>query len=205
MRQFHAGFRVRTEFLRNWSIPASEDGESPEVCVKLRIVLRGAVMNQWACRMIGTRRFNRRRCLRHPVREVCRQKVTEDLESRCLLSAVTIQLLADHDTTIDNVLPSDISNGHGQFIVAGGATGVVATRRGLIAFNLTSAGIPVRSTILDAVLSRNADGTCSRGWYREITRFVRCRRPAGFRCRLHPYRCSRLCPLCRPGMDLSRL
>ncbi len=79
----------------------------------------------------------------------------EILEQRSLLSAVTVHLRADHDTTIYNVLPSDVSNGYGQFIVTGGATGAAAARRGLISFDVASAGIPVGSTILDAVLSMN--------------------------------------------------
>ena len=79
----------------------------------------------------------------------------EVFEPRCLLSAVTVQLTANHDTTIYNVLPSDVSNGHGEFIVAGGATGLAATRRGLVSFNVVSAGIPVGSTIVDAVFSMN--------------------------------------------------
>jgi hypothetical protein len=103
--------------------------------------------------------FNRRRCAGSLAFDVCRPRATEVMESRCLLSVVTIKLLADHDTTIYNVLPSDISNGHGQFIVAGGATGAAATRRGLVSFDLISAEIPVGSTILDAVLTLNLAGS----------------------------------------------
>lgn len=79
----------------------------------------------------------------------------EVLEQRCLLSAVTVHLGADHDNTIYDVLPGDISNGAGQFIVAGGATGTAAVRRGLVSFDIASAGIPVGATILDVVFSMN--------------------------------------------------
>ncbi|MEZ6032439.1 MAG: DNRLRE domain-containing protein [Planctomycetaceae bacterium] len=112
-------------------------------------------MNQWAGWTMGIRRCNRRSFRREPLRDIRGQQVTEVLESRCLLSAATVQLLANHDTTIYNILPSDVSNGHGQFIVAGGATGAAATRRGLVSFDLSSAGIPFGSTILDAVLTMN--------------------------------------------------
>ena len=84
-----------------------------------------------------------------------RMEATEILEQRSLLSAVTVQLTADRDNTIYDVLPGDVSNGQGEFIVAGGATGTAAVRRGLVSFNVASAGIPVGATILDVVLSMN--------------------------------------------------
>lgn len=84
-----------------------------------------------------------------------RVEATEFLEQRTLLSAVTVQLGAERDNTIYDVLPGDISNGAGQYIVAGGATGTAAARRGLVSFDIASAGIPVGSTILDVVLSMN--------------------------------------------------
>ena len=80
---------------------------------------------------------------------------TESLEQRSLLSALTVQLTADHDNTIYDVLPGDVSNGAGQYIVAGGSTGTAATRRGLVSFDVASAGIPAGATILDVVLSMN--------------------------------------------------
>ena len=84
-----------------------------------------------------------------------RMGAPEILEQRSLLSAVTVQLGADHDNTIYDVLPGDMSNGLGQYIVAGGPTGSAAARRGLVSFDIASAGIPVGSTILDVVLSMN--------------------------------------------------
>ncbi|MEJ7595603.1 MAG: DNRLRE domain-containing protein [Planctomycetaceae bacterium] len=53
------------------------------------------------------------------------------------------------------MLAGNISNGAGQYIVTGGATGSAAARRGLVSFDIASAGIPVGSTILDVVLSMN--------------------------------------------------
>ena len=84
-----------------------------------------------------------------------RMEATESLEQRSLLSAVTVQLGAEHDNTIYDVLPGDLSNGIGQYIIAGGATGTAAARRGLVSFDIASAGIPAGSTILDVVLSMN--------------------------------------------------
>ena len=78
----------------------------------------------------------------------------EVLEQRFLLSAVTVHLSAEHDNTIYDVLP-EMSNGAGQYIVAGGATGSAAVRRGLVSFDIASVGIPAGSTILDVVLSMN--------------------------------------------------
>jgi hypothetical protein len=80
---------------------------------------------------------------------------TEMLEQRSLLSALTVQLTADHDNTIYDVLPGDVSNGAGDYIVVGGSTGTAAARRGLVSFDVPSAGIPAGSTILDVVLSMN--------------------------------------------------
>lgn len=79
----------------------------------------------------------------------------ESLEVRSLLSAVVVKLAASHDNTIYNVHTGDQSNGQGQFIVAGGAGGTAAARRGLIAFNVAAAGIPAGSTILDVALTMN--------------------------------------------------
>lgn len=95
---------------------------------------------------------NRRRSFAN---RAVRLEVTEFLEQRSLLSAVTVQLGAEHDNTIYDVVPGDISNGSGQYIVAGGATGNAAARRGLVSFDIASAGIPVGSTILDVVLRLN--------------------------------------------------
>ena len=79
----------------------------------------------------------------------------ETLEQKTLLSALTVQLTADHDNTIYDVLTGDISNGAGDYIVAGGSTGSAAARRGLVSFDVASAGIPAGATILDVVLSMN--------------------------------------------------
>lgn len=79
----------------------------------------------------------------------------ESLEVRSLLSAVVVQLAASRDNTIYSVATGDQSNGLGQFIVAGGAGGTAAARRGLIAFDVAAAGIPEGSTILDVVLTMN--------------------------------------------------
>ncbi len=84
-----------------------------------------------------------------------RKDAVELLEQRSLLSALTVQLGAEHDNTIYDVVPGDMSNGSGQYIVAGGATGTAAARRGLVSFDIASAKIPVGSTILDVVFSMN--------------------------------------------------
>ena len=83
----------------------------------------------------------------------------ESLEVRSLLSAVVVQLAASQDNTIYNVPTGDLSNGQGQFIVTGGAGGIAAARRGLIAFDVAGAGIPDGSTILDVVLTMNLTQT----------------------------------------------
>lgn len=80
---------------------------------------------------------------------------TEILEQRSLLSALTVQLAAERDNTIYDVLAGDISNGAGAFIVAGGATESALARRGLVSFNIASAGIPAGATILDVALRMN--------------------------------------------------
>ena len=64
----------------------------------------------------------------------------ESLEVRSLLSAVVVQLAASRDNTIYSVPTGDQANGQGQFIVAGGAGGAAAARRGLIAFDVAAAG-----------------------------------------------------------------
>ena len=79
----------------------------------------------------------------------------ELLESRTLLSAVTVQLPAAHDNTIYNVPAGDLSNGSGNYIVTGGASDVASVHRGLVSFDVEGAGIPDGSTILDVVLSMN--------------------------------------------------
>lgn len=95
---------------------------------------------------------NRRRSRKLPDSQL---GATEAFEPRCLLSAVTVQLTADHDNTIYEVLPGDVSNGQGEFILSGGATGLATARRGLVSFDVASAGIPAGATIIDAVLSMN--------------------------------------------------
>ena len=98
--------------------------------------------------------FSRKATRRRPgAREAC--FAAESLEVRSLLSAVVVQLAASRDNTIYNVPTGDQSNGLGQFIVTGGAGGIAAARRGLIAFDIASSGIPEGSTILDVVLTMN--------------------------------------------------
>ncbi|MEQ9408583.1 MAG: DNRLRE domain-containing protein [Fuerstiella sp.] len=75
-------------------------------------------------------------------------RCAELLETRQFLSAVTIQLAAANDTTIYQADP-DVSNGGGEFILAGGGT------RGLVRFDVSAASIPDGATIIDAVLSMN--------------------------------------------------
>ena len=70
------------------------------------------------------------------------------LEFRQLLSAVTVQLGATHDTTIYEQ-DIDTSNGAGQFVVAGGGA------RGLVKFDVGGSTVPEGSTIIDAVLTLN--------------------------------------------------
>lgn len=79
----------------------------------------------------------------------------QSLESRQVLNAVTVQLPAVRDTTIYDSGGQALSNGTGQFLVSGGPSGAVAARRGLLAFDLQSAAIPVGATIIDAVLTLN--------------------------------------------------
>lgn len=78
---------------------------------------------------------------------------TETLENRTLLSTFTATLDASQDSTIYNVPTGDLSNGSGQFLIAGGATGFATARRGLVSFDVAAAGIPPGSTILDAVVT----------------------------------------------------
>jgi hypothetical protein len=86
---------------------------------------------------------------------VCIPALVETMESRELLSSVTVQLSAGQDTTIYNVATGDLSNGAGEYLVVGGAEGFAASRRGLLSFDVASAGIPDGATILDAVLTLN--------------------------------------------------
>jgi len=73
--------------------------------------------------------------------------VTDSLELRQLLSAVTVQFSASQDSTIYQSDP-DASNGAGEFILVGGGT------HGLVQFDV--GGIPDGSTIIDAVLTVNS-------------------------------------------------
>lgn len=88
-------------------------------------------------------------------RTVCVPVLVETMESRQLLSAVTLQLSASQDTTIYNVATGDLSNGAGEYLVVGGAEGFATARRALLSFDVASAGIPKGATILDAVLTLN--------------------------------------------------
>lgn len=81
--------------------------------------------------------------------------LVERLEDRQLLSAQTVTLGADHDTTIYDISTGDTANGAGEYLVVGGSGGLSSARRGLIHFDVASAGIPEGATILDAVLTLN--------------------------------------------------
>ena len=75
-------------------------------------------------------------------------QMADELETRQLLSAVTVQLGASKDTTIyEN--EADLSNGSGEFIITSDAT------RGLLQFDIGSGTIPDGSVIIDAVLTMN--------------------------------------------------
>ncbi|MEY4186319.1 MAG: hypothetical protein RIT02_1353 [Planctomycetota bacterium] len=90
---------------------------------------------------------------RGPRRSASQFVSTEILENRSLLSTFTATLDASHDSTIYNVPTGDLSNGSGQFLIAGGAAGFATARRGLVSFDVAAAGIPPGSTILDAVVT----------------------------------------------------
>ncbi len=75
------------------------------------------------------------------------------LEPRTLLSVTTVTLGPSQDSSIYNALPGDLSNGSGESIVVGGSGSGIAARRGLVAFDLSTAGVPDGATILDAVLT----------------------------------------------------
>lgn len=79
--------------------------------------------------------------------------IVESFESRSLLSAATVHVPATRDTTIYSVPDGNLANGAGEYIVVGGSSGTAAARRGLVQFDLTAAGIPAGSTILDVVLT----------------------------------------------------
>ncbi|MEY2725914.1 MAG: hypothetical protein RLZZ458_1781 [Planctomycetota bacterium] len=80
----------------------------------------------------------------------------QTLELRQVLNAVTVQLAAVRDTTIYDSQAVPLSNGAGQYLIAGGSSGTAIARRALLAFDLASAGIPDGATIIDAVLTLNA-------------------------------------------------
>jgi hypothetical protein len=80
---------------------------------------------------------------------------TESLETRQLLSARTIQLAANRDTTIYDPLQGDVANGSGQYLVTGGGADSEGTHRSLLSFDVNAAAIPDGATILDAVLTLN--------------------------------------------------
>lgn len=77
------------------------------------------------------------------------------LESRELLSAVTIQFPASEDTTIYETGLGNLSNGAGQYLVVGGEGSDELARRGLIRFDLSSTSIPQGSVVVDATLTMN--------------------------------------------------
>lgn len=70
------------------------------------------------------------------------------LESRQVLSAVTIQVGAAKDTSIYQN-EADLSNGQGEFIVTSNAA------RGLVQFDVGTGTIPEGSVVIDAVLTLN--------------------------------------------------
>lgn len=85
----------------------------------------------------------------------------EILETRALLSTFTATLDASQDSTVYNVPTGDLSNGSGQFLIAGGSGGFATARRGLVSFDVAAAGIPPGSTILDAVVTLCVINTAS--------------------------------------------
>ena len=99
-------------------------------------------MQFWNLKSLITRR-------KRPSRRAARMVRIETCEARQMLSAATIQLAAVQDTTIYQG-QADTSNGAGEFILAGDG------KRGLVRFDVGSAGIPNGSTIIDAVLTLNA-------------------------------------------------
>ena len=120
-----------------------------------RLVSLQRVLNDKAGGAMWFVKLMQRRQRRSAAIRSFRLEAPEVLEQRFLLSAVTVHLGADHDNTIYDVLAGNLSNGAGQYIIAGGATGIAAARRGLVSFDVASAGIPIGSTILDVVLSMN--------------------------------------------------
>ncbi|MFM8728303.1 MAG: hypothetical protein ACKON9_24645, partial [Planctomycetaceae bacterium] len=85
----------------------------------------------------------------------------EILDTRALLSTFTATLDASQDSTVYNVPTGDLSNGSGQFLIAGGSGGFATARRGLVSFDVAAAGIPPGSTILDAVVTLCVINTAS--------------------------------------------
>lgn len=88
-----------------------------------------------------------------------RVSAIESLEARLLLAAVTVQVTPSRDNTIYNVPAGDLSNARGDFLIVGGSQGTASSRRGLIGFDLTSAGIPDGSAILDVTLRMNVNSS----------------------------------------------
>ena len=117
-------------------------------------------------------RGTRRRRVCHEC-SVAAQTRAETFESRLLLSAVTVRLSASRDTTIYDPVAGDVSNGSGQFIVTGGSAAQSDIHRGLIAFDLSTAGIPAGATVIDAALTMQvADshgGVATVGLYRTLS------------------------------------
>ena len=80
--------------------------------------------------------------------------LVDTLESRTLLSAVTVQVAASQDTTLYSDQPAD-ANGAGEFLLTGQAGEGDSDKHLLVKFDLESAGIPDGATIIDAVLTLN--------------------------------------------------
>ena len=72
----------------------------------------------------------------------------ETLETRQLLSAVTVQVGASKDTTIYQN-EAELSNGQGDYIVTS------SSARGLVQFDVGTGTIPEGSVVIDAVLTMN--------------------------------------------------
>lgn len=85
---------------------------------------------------------------------------------------MTVQLGASRDSTIFDSGAGDIANGSGEFILSGGEGSDEVARRGLLSFDIDSAGIPFGSTILDVSLTLSAafsiGGATDIGLYRVL-------------------------------------
>ncbi|MFN8711033.1 MAG: SdrD B-like domain-containing protein [Planctomyces sp.] len=99
----------------------------------------------------------RRDCIRrtHRLRMRSLSEVSEVLELRTVLNAVSVQLSPEHDATLYQSGQGNFSGGAGQLLAVGQDARSTAIRRSLISFDIAGAGIPANATILDAVLTMN--------------------------------------------------